>query len=196
MGPFATIEEAQKIALEKGQTDNRSCLECLPKTGSDPTLAARANVSQHGQDAEQLIEQQLNGKLDLKWQPLGAIEVDEGAKLKFPPILNVPGLYRFKALHPSGAVSVYIGETENLRRRFGNYRNPGPSQQTSRRINVWATELLKDGGRIFVSISIEGRASIEERELQVDLRYKAWRRLFENWSLLLEGTQDVESLNL
>ncbi len=43
----------------------------------------------------------------------------------------------------------YIGETDNLRRRLSsNYRNPGPSQQTSLRINRLLREHLGRGGAV------------------------------------------------
>ena len=43
----------------------------------------------------------------------------------------------------AGRPRIYIGESDNLRRRLaGNYRNPGPSRQTSLRINKELREHL------------------------------------------------------
>jgi hypothetical protein len=73
-------------------------------------------------------------KLGMQWNPIGRVAHGDGGRLLFPEVAQVPAIYRFRILG-SGGEALYVGETDNLARRFGNYRNPGPTQQTSLRIN-------------------------------------------------------------
>jgi hypothetical protein len=47
-----------------------------------------------------------------------------------------PAIYRWVFLKNGTPTKTYIGETENLRTRIRGYLNPGPSQETNKRINA------------------------------------------------------------
>jgi predicted GIY-YIG superfamily endonuclease len=94
-----------------------------------------------------------------------------------------------------GKESIYIGESDNLWRRFGNYRNPGPSQQTSLRINAVLKSWLEAGGEISVAIMDEAWIDAETGQEKGDLSKKSIRRMFENFAVSSSHGDDVESLN-
>ncbi len=73
--------------------------------------------------------------IDFEWEPAGAIRIDSSGKLEFPRLPAEPGIYRIRFTDGT-KWSAYIGESDNLRRRARNYRNPGPTQQTSKRVNA------------------------------------------------------------
>lgn len=129
--------------------------------------------------------------LELHWQLRGDVVLDEDQRLLFPEIERVPGVYRLTAQYPDGRLAKYIGESQELRRRFRNYRNPGSTQITSRRIHCWLNELLAAGGN--VSLSIAGTVRVD-RNL-VDLSQKQMRRMFEQLAIVLEQANEVESFN-
>lgn len=106
-----------------------------------------------------------------------------------------PALYRL-SIRLGGNEAVYIGETDNLSRRFGNYRNPGPSQQTSKRIHAKLKDALKAGAEIAVAVVLGG-AWIDwgKGQQEADLSSKIIRCLFENAAIADGGSQQVEMLN-
>jgi hypothetical protein len=117
-------------------------------------------------------------------------------RLTFPVAQQVPGLYRFR-IRGSAGEAVYIGESENLARRFRLYSSPGPSQQTNLRLNAKFRKALSERAEIGVAI-VTTEAWIDVRGTQVvaDLSSKAMRRLFES-AAVVESTGDaIESLNL
>ncbi|BEV45232.1 hypothetical protein CRBSH125_14150 [Afipia carboxidovorans] len=111
--------------------------------------------------------------------------------MSLPTVEATAGLYKFSASYPDGRLANYIGESENLRRRFGHYRNPGPTQQTSLRINSWLKELASDNGEVLVAVATQAILD----GVEADLSKKAARRMFEQMAILLEQAEDVESLN-
>ncbi|MDP8927236.1 MAG: hypothetical protein M3O70_01295 [Actinomycetota bacterium] len=86
-------------------------------------------------------------EVGLVWNAIGFVTLDGRGKPTFPELPSDPAVYRL-ALDGPSRPSLYIGETENLRRRSGNYRNPGPSQQTSTRISALLRRHLQVGGTI------------------------------------------------
>ncbi len=52
-------------------------------------------------------------------------------------------------------MAVYIGESDNVQRRFGNYRQGSEGQATSHRINGWLKQLLVDQSEISISAITE-----------------------------------------
>lgn len=58
------------------------------------------------------------------WIRLGPAATTADGRLRLPEPPAGPGLYRFLFTAPTR--SVYIGETEEFRRRFGGYTNPAP----------------------------------------------------------------------
>jgi hypothetical protein len=123
------------------------------------------------------------------------VVLDGAGKLQFPPAPTSGGLYRFKTKYPDGRLAVYIGESDNLRRRFTGYRNPGPTQQTSLRINTWLRELLSSGGEISVALVDHATMSGEAGAAVADFSQKSVRRLFEQLAISVEHASEIESLN-
>lgn len=200
-GPFGSFDEAEQLAISRGRKDNRRCYECLPGAGHEKAAKNRQiridrceskeNIEQWAWDANE----ELTCALRLKWKPTGRVVMDQSGKPRFPAVPAAPGLYRLRLRTSEGKESKYIGESDNIQRRFGNYRNPGPTQQTSLRINKVVRELLTSGGQISVSVAQDVWIKSTQGESQADLSRKAVRCLFENFALSLEGASEVESLN-
>ena len=88
-----------------------------------------------------------------EWAEIGRIGLDAELKLAFPSLPREPGMYRLAITEASGATATYIGEADELRRRFAHYRNPGPTQPTNKRINALLKDLLASGGRASMAIA-------------------------------------------
>ena len=131
----------------------------------------------------------------MQWKHLGALALDGGGALVFPPAPTVPGLYRFR-LNGAAAMRRYVGETTELRRRFQHYRTPGPTQATNIRINDILRTHLTEGGTIELDI-IAGNVTLRigHDASSLDLADKAARRLLEHAALVAGGAEDIESLN-
>jgi len=158
----------------------------------------RKSSSDDALDIDQLPYAQ-EGAIDLaismRWKRLGEVVLDENGKLCFPKCPEVPALYRLRL---SGPIDTrhYIGEAINLRRRFGNYRNPGPTQATSLRINEVLRTHLIDGGNVEVDLISSGiQLQIDGQSHSFDLADKATRRLFEQAAVVANAAIDIESLN-
>jgi hypothetical protein len=135
----------------------------------------------------------------MRWQAAARITLDEGGKLTFGALETAPGLYRMMLTGINlTRPKVYIGETDNLRRRLvGNYRNPGPTQQTSLRINALLREHLNAGGAADLSIATSVSVILSKARLQLDLRRKASRLLAENAALVVENlAAEADIVNL
>ena len=131
----------------------------------------------------------------MNWKQLGAITLDDDMKLSFPDAPAIPALYRLRLSSAIGTRH-YIGEAVNLRRRFGNYRNPGPTQQTSIRINEVLSTHLDAGGEALVDLVVSGiNLLVGGQELAVDLTDKAVRRMLEQMAVVANAAIDIESLN-
>ncbi len=133
--------------------------------------------------------------VEFQWQPLGRLEQDENGRLLFPVAPRQPGLYRFRLLG-NGDIRHYIGETDELRRRFQHYRTPGPSQKTNIRMNEEFRQHFSAGGTIEVDITSDGiSVSIAGAVLVGDVADRAIRRLLEHAALVSEGGAGVKLLN-
>jgi len=134
--------------------------------------------------------------LCLDWLALGAVTIDEGGRLAFPTAAHLPAIYRFTIRHPSGKEARYVGEAADLARRFGNYRTPGPTQQTSLRINATLKEALASGSVVSVA-AVVGDAWIDtgDHRFVADLHSKVVRCLLENAAIITGGGADIEMLN-
>jgi hypothetical protein len=135
-------------------------------------------------------------ELRLAWAPLGSIRKDLDEKIQFPPAESRCGVYRFLVHRSDGSEAVYVGEAENLQRRFAHYRNPGPSQLTNQRINALVADVLSLGGSVDVEI-VTDKAWIRTSagEQVADLSRKDVRRLFENFILATQNVARIEDLN-
>jgi hypothetical protein len=127
---------------------------------------------------------------------VGVVSQDSAGKIRFPQLPPSPGLYQFKVLRKSAVDAIYVGETDNIQRRFSHYRNPGPTQATNLRLNALFKARLLEEARINVEVVTDSAwMTWSGDETQADLSKKSVRRLFENFVLCVEGTDDVESLN-
>ncbi|GAA1434424.1 hypothetical protein GCM10009616_28840 [Microlunatus lacustris] len=130
------------------------------------------------------------------WTRLGVLLLDGAGKVEFPkPLPSVPGLYRMTF---TGANRLYIGESDNLRRRLGsNYRNPGPRQRTSLRVNEALRTYLGAGGAVTLDIAVAAQLSGPDVGVgPLDLTRKAGRLLAESAALVLAqlGGHELENL--
>ena len=180
----------EKITFRRSKVIPKRGKAAKPK--SQLTRPATAGVPKNLPDAA-------GGTVDvaitMHWKQLGVIAAEQYGKLSFPPALAVPALYRFR-LSGAQATRHYIGEAVNLRRRFGNYRNPGPSQETSNRLNKVLTNHLAAGGTVEVDlITADITLSIDGRSANFDLVDKATRRLLEQAAVVANAALDIESLN-
>jgi hypothetical protein len=82
-------------------------------------------------------------------------------------------------------------------RRFGQYRNPEPSQRTNVRLNERMRGLVAAGGIVEVAIVTEAVLRVAECHEPLDLAHQTSRRLVEE-HLLAEareaGAEAVENL--
>ena len=154
-------------------------------------LRGRNDTPVHDWDRENHVEFHLR----FDWSPIGGVVLDPAGKLAFPKAKPVPGLYRFR-LREAGREARYIGETDNLLRRFSHYRNPGPSQETNRYVTARFREALAAGGEISVAI-VTGALSADfgQGSQTLDLTFKFVRRFAENAALVERGGVEIETMN-
>lgn len=133
--------------------------------------------------------------LKLRWKRLGAVTLSPAGKLDFPAAPVEAGLYRL-IVRAGNRTTVYVGEAVNLKRRFGNYRRPGATQQTSLRLNALLIEALGQCGAINVDIAYQDIGlNIGGVAMDADLADKAVRRMIEQAAIVAHGGIDVEMLN-
>jgi len=136
----------------------------------------------------------------LCWQDTGAVVLDSAGMLSFPRLAAVPGLYRLTLppATPGQRQRVYVGESSNLHRRLaGSYRSPGPSQQTSRRVNALLCEHLLRGGSVRLATAAAATVYLAGQPKPLDLAVKAARLLAENAALVaVLAAGDAEIVNL
>jgi hypothetical protein len=135
----------------------------------------------------------------LQWTATGAVTLDPAGKPFFGALESRAGLYRMTVTGAGLArPKIYIGETDNLRRRLsGNYRNPGPRQQTSLRINALLCEHLGAGGSVALAVATEVDLRVAGVAEKLDLTRKAARLLAENAALVTQQVcDDAEIVNL
>lgn len=121
----------------------------------------------------------LRASISYEWQSADGVRL-HGDKVVLPQLAARPGIYRFRIEHREGSVSFYVGETDNLFRRMGHYRNAGPSQQTNVRLNELLIHALQNGGRAVVEIVTAALCGGES----LDFGLKWPRRLIENMAVV------------
>ena len=151
-------------------------------------------------DAQPPHIEAVDARVVFEWSRLGVATLDPTGKVTFPgPLPTGPGLYRFTLTGRSAPNRIYIGESDNLRRRLNsNYRNPGPRQRTSLRINALLVEHLSIGAHVTVDISVVGMLHVADSgPLALDLSRKAGRLLAESAALVLaQHSEDADIENL
>lgn len=124
------------------------------------------------------------------WREVGQIRV-EGERLRFPVVSEVPGIYRFDL-----GETIYLGETDRLRRRFQHYRTPGVGQPTNIRLNALMLRLLGEGSAVSVCAVTSASIEIDGRSSPLDLRDKASRLLLESAALTAARMEGLRVENL
>lgn len=131
------------------------------------------------------------------WHEVGEVRLGPDGKLLMPDPGRVPGIYRFR-LTGVDAPSVYIGESDDMSRRFGHYRNPEPSQRTNVRMNEQMQARIAAGGSVEVAIVTEAVLRVAECYGPLDLGRRTSRLLVEE-HLLDEarkaGTETVQNIS-
>lgn len=112
------------------------------------------------------------------WAEVGEIRLGPDGKLLMPDSGPGPGIYRFR-LTGGDAPIVYIGESEDVSRRFGQYRNPEPSQRTNVRVNKLMRECIAAGGVVKVAVVTEAVLRVDQSGERLDLARRTSRRLVE-----------------
>lgn len=133
--------------------------------------------------------------MGLSWLPIGKISTGMDGKLNFPKARSAPAIYCFR-VRQDGVERRYVGQTDNLMRRFSNYRNPGTTQQTNLRLNDEFKRLLTQGAEIAVSVITEG-AWIDwgAGAADAEMTSLAVRCLLENAAIVESNATEIESLN-
>jgi len=128
--------------------------------------------------------------VDFSWRELGALSLS-AARIRFPDVPAVPGVYRFDL-----ADRIYIGETDQLKRRFQGYRTPGISQATNIRLNAALTTLLQSGRTVAAASITNAIVDVDGQRVPLDLSYKPARLLVESAALVAErlAGRPVENL--
>ncbi|SEQ23831.1 hypothetical protein SAMN04488000_102271 [Lentzea albida] len=124
------------------------------------------------------------------WRIAGEVGLSDD-KPVFPRLPRVAAIYRLTFAASTGRPRIYIGETDDLRRRVGNYRNPGPTQQTSQRLHHELVRHLSSGGTVSLSVAIEAELETDGRRSALPLARKTARVLAEHAALALAYVDDV-----
>jgi hypothetical protein len=103
-------------------------------------------------------------------------------------------MYRLAITEKIGTTAIYVGEADELRRRFAHYRNPGPTQPTIKRINALLVRLLAEGGSASMAIATKATLEINGVSSSLDLSKKASRLLAENAALVEAATAGVHRI--
>lgn len=134
----------------------------------------------------------LEAELKIEWLSAGEIQMATD-RIIFPDLPVSPGIYRFDIFSAEQQfTSIYVGESDNLNRRMGQYRNPGPSQATNQRMNSLLLANLRAGGEVALKIVLT--AVLDKRAL--DFSNTASRRLVENLALVLWQRDGMKLENL
>jgi hypothetical protein len=162
----------------------------LPPTGTSGASQSPANAPHDWENA-----QAMECRLRIAWVPLGRVVSDAAGRLAFPAAEALPAIYRFR-IRRSDSEKRYIGQTENLARRFGYYRNPGLGQQTNIRLNAEFVRELGAGAEVSVAAVTAGaRIDWGSGPVTADMSSTATRCLLENAAILDDGAVGIESLN-
>lgn len=124
------------------------------------------------------------------WDRKGYVQFDHKGRLKFPVLLPEASVYKL-SIQFNDMTNIYIGETDNLRRRAQGYRTPGITQATNKRIRAIIETALKSDGTAEISI-----LNIASSNNIYNLDNRFIRRLFENAAIISYIGRDETILNL
>jgi hypothetical protein len=114
-----------------------------------------------------------------EWRSAGEIRLD--GRPIFPLLPSGPGLYRFTFRAPGAPERVYIGETDDLRRRTQNHRTPGTSQRTNVPMNQEIVDAIRVGERVSCAVMTTATIALDGTPHRpLDLARKTGRLIVEN----------------
>ena len=112
-------------------------------------------------------------------------------------IQQKPAIYRWSFLKKGLPVKAYIGETEDLRKRVGGYINPGPSQETNKRINGEFKGAVQSGLTVQLEILHVEPVRINRVRVNTEHLFDPFlRKMLENFVLADFDVVNCELLNL
>jgi len=150
------------------------------------------------------MQTKLTIEIKYEWGP---IINDKGQRYVFPmrfkefkrgfrSYYNFPAIYRWVIRKNEKIVAVYIGEAENIGRRIYGYLNPGPSQQTNKRLNSLFHEYISTGLKVELELLKIHNLRIHKDEMSpVDLSSKHLRLLLENLMIEIHRQNGYVLLN-
>ncbi|WP_297487306.1 hypothetical protein [Thermococcus sp.] len=143
-------------------------------------------------------------EVEYEWKP---VINDEGKRYSFPmrfkefkrgfrSYYNFPAIYRWVIRKNEEIIAVYIGEAENIGRRVYGYINPGPSQQTNKRLNSLFHECISTGLKVELELLKIHKLRIHGYDISpVDLSGKHLRLLLENLMIEIHRQNGYVLLN-
>jgi hypothetical protein len=131
----------------------------------------------------------------LEFVELGSISLDEAGRPAFPIVPDEPGLYRITLVPAEENPLVYFGESSGLAARMRGYRNPGPTQQTNKRLNAEIRSVLTKGGSASLAVALEATIAVAGRRYVAELHSQFSRRLLENAGLTAAQVTGERPLN-
>ena len=160
---------------------------------------SRGSESRCLTDQQGLDTESMSVILNFEWTKIGSVEILTGTDLVFPEAPSSPGVYRF-----TSGNQIYIGESSNLRRRFGGFRRPGGSPdtkapRTNRRVNRWLLNVLGESSvsDVSVEICVGGRFGVDRISgSPLDLEVHSGRLLIENAAITEARSLGFELINL
>ena len=129
------------------------------------------------------------------WRALGNVFIDDKGRLTFPRMPFAAAIYKF-VIRQGQTEKTYIGETDEVSRRFQHYRTPGLTQRTNQRINTAMEACLKGGGEVDVSIIEQASAEWGGTRRELDLSEKLQRRLVEHAAIVAAQLAHEDVINL
>lgn len=171
-------------------------------TGAAPRAAPAPRTTKVVIDAGSLpVLERSETRVEFEWRDAGLIALDAKGAVIFPRLPPAPGIYRmtFTGAPSQKRPRVYVGESDDLRRRAAHYRNPGPTQDTNIRLNAALKAHLAAGGAVRLAIATSARVSDgAPGGVALDLSRKASRLLVENAVLVathFAGSVEIENLD-
>jgi hypothetical protein len=143
-------------------------------------------------------------EFNYQWEP--AVRDENGNNYFFPeeitPFMRQkyrhPAIYRWNIFSESlKDEKFYIGEAQDLCQRINGYLNPGPSQQTNKRINKKFHEYIENGFKIRLEILRFEKIRINDFVItENDLSHKHNRRFIEELMVIIYEQKGFQLLNL
>lgn len=165
----------------------RAGTQADPPRSRAPSVPAPEGSVADGQKGAQVVF-----AVRFRWEEAGEVVLSVDRQLRFPELPREPGVYRLVFQGPPPQ-HVYVGEAADLRRRMGNYRNPGPTQQTSLRVNGLLIDHLAGGGTGRLSVAFSVEISQGRGRAPADLSNSNLRRLAEHAAIACENAGELHN---